>query len=64
VDGQFVKLMIKRALTQYGGEHEEWITNDMLDELYKQILAEQEKSERSLHELVQDIVYEYVTNYA
>ena len=64
MDGQFVKLMIKRALTQYGGEHEEWITVDMLDELYTQIIVEQEKSERSLHELVQDIVYEYVTNYA
>lgn len=62
--GQFVKQMIKRALTQYGGEHEEWITVEMLDELYKQIMTEHEKNERSLHELVQDIVYEYVTNYA
>jgi len=64
VDGQFVKQMIKKALTQYGGEHEQWITVEMLNELYTQIITEQEKNERSLHELVQDIVYEYVTNYA
>jgi YqzH-like protein len=64
VDGQFVKQMIKRALIQYGGEHEEWITIDMLNELYNQIITEQSKNGCALHELVQDIVYEYVTNYA
>ena len=64
MDGQFVKQMIKRALIQYGGEHEEWITEEMLNKLYEQIMSEQEGNVRSLHELVQDIVYEYVTNYA
>jgi hypothetical protein len=64
VDGQFVKQMIKRALMQYRGEHEQWITADMLDELYDQIVTEQLNDDRELHELVQDIVYEYVTNYA
>jgi hypothetical protein len=56
--------MIKRALTQYRGEHEQWITADMLDKLYEQIVTEQLNDDRELHELVQDIVYEYVTNYA
>ncbi|WP_088071591.1 YqzH family protein [Gottfriedia luciferensis] len=64
MDGQFIKQMIKRALIQYGGEHEQWITADMLNELYDQIITEQLKNDRLLHELVQDIVYEYVTNYA
>lgn len=64
LDGQFVKHMIKRALVQYGGEHEEWITNEMLHDLYIQVMNAHNKTERPLHELVQDIVYEYVTNYA
>ncbi|MEH7348405.1 YqzH family protein [Gottfriedia acidiceleris] len=64
MDGQFVKQMIKRALMQYRGEHEQWITVDMLDKLYDQIVTEQLNDDRELYELVQDIVYEYVTNYA
>lgn len=64
MNGQFVKQMIKRALIQYRGEHEQWITVEMLNELYNQIITEQLKDDRELHELVQDIVYEYVTNYA
>ncbi|PGS52414.1 YqzH family protein [Bacillus sp. AFS041924] len=64
MNGQFVKQMIKRALIQYRGEHEQRITVEMLNELYNQIITEQLKDDRELHELVQDIVYEYVTNYA
>ncbi|WP_088010811.1 YqzH family protein [Gottfriedia acidiceleris] len=64
MNGQFIKQMIKRALMQYRGEHEQWITADMLNQLYDQIVTEQLNDDRELHELVQDIVYEYVTNYA
>ncbi|PGL72094.1 YqzH family protein [Bacillus sp. AFS055030] len=64
MDGQFVKQMIKRALMQYRGEHEQWITANLLDELYDQIVTKQLNGEYELHELVQDIVYEYITNYA
>ncbi|PEL11136.1 YqzH family protein [Bacillus sp. AFS017336] len=64
MNGQFIKQMIKRALMQNRGEHEQWITADMLNELYDQVITEQLQDDRELHEIVQDIVYEYVTTYA
>jgi len=60
MDVQFIKHMIKRNLTQYGGEHKDLITEEELNKLCEQILHEQNNT--PLHEAVNDIIYDYITN--
>jgi hypothetical protein len=62
MDVQFIKHMIKRNLIQYGGEHKDLITEEELNKLCEQILHEQEQNNTPLHEAVNDIIYDYITN--
>jgi hypothetical protein len=62
MDLQFIKHMIKRNLTQYGGEHKDLISDEVLNILCEKILTEHEQNNIPLHEAVNDIIYDYITN--
>ncbi len=63
MEKQLIEKMIRNCLYQY--QHTEDsvpLSKKDYEELYKQILALYKMDNVDLHEVVQDVVYEYLTN--
>ncbi|WP_077213885.1 YqzH family protein [Bacillus dakarensis] len=64
MDKKFIYKMVRNCFKQYHNEHEDFpIKEGDYERLYKKIITAKEKDhESTLHDIINDIVYEFITN--
>ncbi len=62
MEKQLIIKMIRKNIKQHEHEGTPFLLSEKgWDELYEQVQQRQQKADRNLHEMIEDIVYEYVT---
>ncbi|MHC0036024.1 YqzH family protein [Pseudoneobacillus sp. C159] len=63
MDKNFIKKMIQNSFKQYHRDLESNpLHEDEYEELYQQILTLRKETNADLHDIVNDVIYEFLTN--
>ena len=61
MEGKFIRKMIEQCFAQYDIESSWLNDNQHIEEIYDEVISRYEKNEGELYELIEDVVYEFVT---